>query len=522
MLTPGLTLILLSLQVPDAPKSPPGLGTTSEFETTLNERLGKGVLPEQNAVVLLWKAFGPTAGNVRGMPAEYFRWLGTAEPQKSGQYFVTLSRYLRDQAMLDSEATIDFMVSKEPYLSKRPWTAADIPHAAAWLAANEKPLSVAIEATKRSKYFNPLVARKTENDPGSLVGVGLGVTQMCRDLTQALTCRAMLRVGEGKLEDARQDLLACHRLSRLVASGGTLIESLVGFAIEQIAATASLAYVERAKLTAAQACAHIKDLQAIRPFAQVVDKIDLYERYTCIDTLTMIRHGKIGLLDLLNDTSAMMEGHGWEWDQKKWDRKLTPQEQKIWDAMDWGIAVQDSNRWFDRMVGALRLKDRLDRKTALDKIEEERKPLKRTYPTAAKLLEDASAKNPPDKAIVQIVGEIVFSRQIPSARKVHDAVERAEQVHRNLQVVFALAAYRSDEGHYPAKLASLSPKYLATIPGDIFSGQGLIYKPEGAGYVLYSVGLNGKDDLGRSTDDVPPADDIRVRMPLPELKQSSN
>jgi hypothetical protein len=502
MLAPGLTLLLLSLHISDAPKSPPEVGVPNDFESALNERLGKGIRPEQNAVVLLWKAFGPTAGDSRGMPADYFRWLGITEPPNDGQYFIKLSHYLRDQAMLDSEAIIDFLGSKESDLSKRPWKAADVPHASAWLAANEKPLSVAVEATKRPHYFNPLVSRKTENDSGSLVGVGLGVMQMCRELAQALTCRAMLRVGEGKLEAARQDLLACHRLSRLVASGGTIMESLVGIAIEQIAATASLAYVERANLTAIQACGHIKDLQALQPFPQTVDKIDLYERY------------------LLNDTSSMMEGRGGKWDQKKWDRKLTPQEQKIWGTLDWSVAVNDGNRWFDRIVAALRLKDRRDRQKALEKIEEERKSLKRPFPTAAKLLEEVSAKNPPDKAIVQIVGEIVFDRQVLPARKVQEWTESAEQIHRNLQLVFALTAYRSDEGRYPAKLASLSPKYLSEIPGDIFSGQGLIYKLEGSGYLLYSVGINGKDDLGRSTDDMPAADDIRVRMPLPELKQA--
>jgi hypothetical protein len=39
------------------------------------------------------------------------------------------------------------------------------------------------------------------------------------------------------------------------------------------------------------------------------------------------------------------------------------------------------------------------------------------------------------------------------------------------------------------------------------------------GYLLYSVGVNGKDDGGRQFDDDPPGDDLSVRMPLPELKR---
>jgi hypothetical protein len=64
----------------------------------------------------------------------------------------------------------------------------------------------------------------------------------------------------------------------------------------------------------------------------------------------------------------------------------------------------------------------------------------------------------------------------------------------------------------------LAPKYLAAVPNDLFSGRPLVYRPTGSGYVLYSVGPNGQDDGGRSSDDDPPGDDLTVRMPLPELK----
>ena len=65
------------------------------------------------------------------------------------------------------------------------------------------------------------------------------------------------------------------------------------------------------------------------------------------------------------------------------------------------------------------------------------------------------------------------------------------------------------------------PKYLPAIPEDIFSGGPLRYKREGPGYVLYSVGRNGKDDGGRASwdnDQEHPGDnegrdDIAIRVP---------
>jgi hypothetical protein len=55
-------------------------------------------------------------------------------------------------------------------------------------------------------------------------------------------------------------------------------------------------------------------------------------------------------------------------------------------------------------------------------------------------------------------------------------------------------------------------------PEDRFRGGPLTYRPEGKGYLLYSFGMNGKDDGGRtlSNDDLL-ADDLAIRMP-PEPK----
>ena len=93
------------------------------------------------------------------------------------------------------------------------------------------------------------------------------------------------------------------------------------------------------------------------------------------------------------------------------------------------------------------------------------------------------------------------------------------------KLAFALAAYHADHGSYPAKLDELAPKYVPEIPKDIFADTDLRYKREGDGYLLYSVGVNGKDDGGRGEEDreqqensadgnaAADWDDLVVRMP---------
>jgi hypothetical protein len=95
---------------------------------------------------------------------------------------------------------------------------------------------------------------------------------------------------------------------------------------------------------------------------------------------------------------------------------------------------------------------------------------------------------------------------------------RCEQAQNNLYVAFALAAYRRDRGRCPKQLDALAPKYLDKIPMDLFSGKPLIYHPSEEGYLLYSVGVNGCDEQGQSSDDQPPGDDLAIRVPLPKVK----
>ncbi len=274
-----------------------------DYQTALNERLGKGITPERNANVLLWKAIGPTPEGGNGMPAEYFKWLGIDEPPKDGNYVIGLSNYLREQFNLNPEECTA-LLDQQLWATKRPWAAKDYPHIAGWLEANEKPLALVTEASKRPEYFNPLVPPQKEGEPTSLIGALIPSVQKSREVVSALAGRAMLRVAEGKYDDAWQDLLACHRLARLVARGSTLIEALVGVALDQIASQADLAYLENANLTTKQIQDRLKDLQALPPIPPLADKIDLLERFWYLETVQLIRRRGPGVLEALAGNPA--------------------------------------------------------------------------------------------------------------------------------------------------------------------------------------------------------------------------
>lgn len=64
-------------------------------------------------------------------------------------------------------------------------------------------------------------------------------------------------------------------------------------------------------------------------------------------------------------------------------------------------------------------------------------------------------------------------------------------------IAIALERHRLENGTYPEKLSALVPDFATKLPHDLFDGQPLRYRRiDAGGYLLYSIGWNGKDDGG--------------------------
>ncbi|HEV3237508.1 MAG TPA: hypothetical protein VGZ25_11000 [Gemmataceae bacterium] len=192
-----------------------------DYETALNDRLSKGVTPEKNANVLIWKALGPRPEGGDGMPAAYFKRLGIEQPPDEGSYFINLRRFAKTQLEFNPDQ-VDLLDDQAEVARQRPWSPKDNPNLVTWLSSNEKPLALIIEATSRPDYFNPLISGRGPKGRNGLIGALLPTISSCRAVANALVTRAMLRIQENQFDEAWKDLLACHRLSRLISRGGTL------------------------------------------------------------------------------------------------------------------------------------------------------------------------------------------------------------------------------------------------------------------------------------------------------------
>ena len=113
-------------------------------------------------------------------------------------------------------------------------------------------------------------------------------------------------------------------------------------------------------------------------------------------------------------------------------------------------------------------------------------------------------KSSPDQ---KLTSEFIqtFSQLVPYCRASSEL--RVRQ--RMLGVLLEISRYRRQHGEFPDSLADIDWSSWATevaLWQDPHSGANFIYRRTGAGFILYSVGHNGKDDGGvESLDDLPPA-----------------
>jgi hypothetical protein len=474
-----------------------------DYEAAINERLGKGIKPESNAAVLLVKALGPIHDG-RTMPARFYKMLGIAEPPDMGDYFIDPGRFAKETLKLDGGKATEEFNNEVRDIGQRVWSAEQHPRVAAWLKANERPLALVIEATKRKDYFIPIVTSRKNDRHGDLLGANLGFPGECRYLAWAFADRALLRLGKQESDSAWVDLLTCHRLARLVARGPTSIEPLVGFVSEQIACEADLAFLEGSGRSAKQIAKCLADLQALPPMPDFATSVDLYCRCEFLDIVMWTNRLGFWYLEQLSATTL-----------SKRPTELQKHFQKhVLDDADFDPALRAGNRWCDRFVAAMRQKDYATRAKRMDEIEADINALRKRMLNGGF---DRVFGTPKEQG--ELVGDLVVAIALPAISKQQQAFDRIVQSQRNLQIAFALAAYQRDNGKYPPTLAVLAPKYLAKIPDDLFTDKPLVYRPTETGYLLYSLGPNGKDDGGHGPDVDPKGDDIAVRMPLPKLSK---
>jgi type II secretory pathway pseudopilin PulG len=477
-----------------------------------DERLREGVTPDNNATVLLLRSLG--RGELSDEPhAEFFKRLGIEPLPAKGDYFVDWATYSKRFSAKVwppvppglQQTAQEYFESLDDFASERPWTRKDFPRLARWLDASNKHIDEFVAASKRPRMYTPLLPG---DEAQTLVSVLIPLVGNNRQAARALVTRAMHRAGSGDTQGAIDDLLACHRLARLTAQGFTLVESLVGFAIDGIANQAETALIASGRLTAGDRAKLRKELAMLPPMPRMADVLDAGERFMFADSVCWVARegaGSMGKLIAFSSSDRRAQG------------ALAAVANVTGDLIiDWDLSLSTGRQWYDQLIEAARIDDRNKQREAIGAFELKLQATSRSVSDGASLL---GLFFSPRYTASRKMADTFVALLLPALSAALNAEHRHQTRHALVPLALALADYRDLHRQFPDTLDALAPKFLEKIPLDPMWGVPFVYKKTDAGCLLYGVGQNGQDDGGRTMNEFDHVDDIAIALSQPVSKK---
>jgi hypothetical protein len=434
---------------------PPQADGAIDYVVALESQYSQGVTPENNAAPLLLRALGRAALPANDPPDGITDRLGMAPLPEQGNYFEIYGDFARKHNAGDD-------ADPSKLINASAWPVKIDPLTAQWVKENEGPLALIVEASRRTRLFIPSYGGR---HPRSFIETQAPRVIPVRNAAVALLARSIIRLDAGDAPGFREDVLAVHRLARLVAQGPTIIERLVALLMDNSACNADRLAVTSGKLPPGQVRIFAAELAASSDMPYMDSGLEL-ERFRALDGLQyMARMGPSYVPKLANVSLG----------------RFVP--------IPYEAAMRTINHYYDGVLSVLRQPVSPQRLAALRLWEEQITEIHKESIVTSLLSQD------------WLVGILM-----PKLSGLH---ERRVDI-RLTKLVVALAAFQADHGAFPATLAELSPGYLPAIPNDLFNDKPLIYSRTDTGYMLYSVGPNMTDDGGKSDKQ---GDDIVMHVP---------
>ena len=442
-----------------------------DYLAALNQKYSAGVTRENNAAVLLFEIFNPDDFLCDAMRQQVTTALGIV--------------YQPDQKCF--EKLPDSLEQAGEKALKGPWLPADNPELAAWLDRNGPALDKFIAASRRPRYYVPLVTQSPD-DP--LMNMLVPSLAQYRAVAKAMAMRANVAIAQGRSMDAWQDILAIQRVGILVGQDSMLIGRLVSIAMSATADGATSVLAEHGKLSAAQARQIIAQMQALGPTPEVRDVFTTAERYTVLDSIYQLAR------------NPSLFSRYWEVCASVGNNQPTRQHMEFAGNMaqlfelyppDYVVILRGVNEYFDSADKVLA--------GPFSSQKEEFEKLR----TNAKLPSMPDSKEKMAEILQDEAGRTEFMGDMLRGIFLQLSVDRAQvmamraEAGRGLAVIsVAMAGYKAQSGEYPDKLDPLVPGFLKSLPKDPFTGNAFVYRRTADGYIAYNVGDNMVDDGGKS------------------------
>jgi len=514
-ISPGTTFV-------EGPLNPDG---TVNYVAALDGMFAEGVSPEDNAGPDLLRAFGPSAleprpkdevfrllglpteGIIKGQGApiknEVLGRLGLAPEDIGEGIFILWEKRARPTSRKAAGPRPTFTCADGSEIDLREASLADVrkmlcqgsvhPELEGWLRKNADALQLIEQTTTtKTRLYIPLVS---SSRPVRVFDIATPFCTYFRGAAQALAARALWRRRNGDQHGAWTDVLTAHRLARLLGQSPMLIDRLAAFGMESVPAKTGIALATQAPLGFQEARKVLTEVDSLSPCGSAADAIDRSDRFMVLDTIMMLSRGqRIGALEKSRHSLRTVRN------------------------LDWNEMLRQVNRWYDRTAKALATPRLAGRAEAVAQLSDQARQVNARLHSKAYWAKVAFFKVggwPFRSALSKEVVDILLWMMWPTLSRVCELQDEATMVHRIETTALALACFRAEHGHWPSSLSELSPAFLKAVPMDVFSRDTLVYQASDQGYLLYSVGINGRDD-GGIRDQKADKDDIAAQVPAGE------
>ena len=490
-----------------------------DYVSALNQQFARGVTAENNIAVTVWEVVGPEDLSA-GIKSLYFKHLGMEPLPTDGNYYrsfhqridklISLWEVDPDISPSEIQTRREAFSDQYDFCWSNPWDKDSSSEMNLWLTAAEPFLNRIIQsAEQRDQYYNPYIVSAADRALPSpeLISILLPGALHTREIVRGLALLANRRIAEGRIDEAIRVSRVIHRIGRLSSVGGTLIEGLVGIAIDGIGFELDNRLITTPSISKASLSKLQSQLEKLPPISSLAEKIDLTERYTYLDaTISIARHGPQAL-SMVTDGSATED-----------NPVLTSLAKTVSGSLvDWDLVLKKGNYWYDEIKRINDIKSFAQRAIENKKLEVRLTASRVEVGNPAAIAKQIlfSGKSIPEITSAQM-SNILVALLLPSVQAAVSAEIRNDARMGITVTACALQAYHRDNNRYPDALAALDGVYIDKRPLDPFRGKSLTYRPQSNSFLLYSFGPNLKDEGGKGRDEnngtQNDADDIRFKI----------
>jgi len=281
-----------------------------------------------------------------------------------------------------------------------------------------------------------------------------------------------LAAEQSRYEDAFRDLISCYRLGHNTKRGGTLVEQLVGIAVEALTVRTLRDVLAEFEIDSATLAALQRDLEKMAEGEDFAPDFKA-EKLIAYDAIQRcFTGGRFG------------GGH------------LCLEGLKRFDALTTSDIIEsflEEKRWLAPIHILFTHPNRHETREMVDRLYDFWDEMSRKNPAQLR----AENIDIEDQMMEIIRGNILLEILVPALGRIGELCHRIQTDVQATVAVLGLLRYKKDKGFYPENLKELMDAgYLKQLPTDLYSNKPLVYKRVGDGFTLYSLGADFDDDDG--------------------------